>query len=138
MPLFGTFERREKGIQPTFAVAKHLLGMAFCLVLTLCCTACSDDEIIAEVEIPKESDLQSVMECSGQTIEISIKSDSEWEVLYDFNAEEIAYAYPEKGSGDAKINLYVMEQPQRLCAEAGSVAHLLQRYASLGFGWCRD
>ena len=87
----------------------HLLGMAFCLVLTLCCTACSDDEIIAEVEIPKESGLQSVMECSGQTIEISIKSDSEWEVLYDFNAEDMAYAYPEKGSGDAKINLYVME-----------------------------
>ncbi|MGN0066533.1 MAG: MAC/perforin domain-containing protein [Bacteroides sp.] len=92
----------------------HLLGMAFCLVLTLCCTACSDDEIIAEVEIPKESGLQSVLECSGQTIEISIKSDSEWEVLYDFNAEDIAYAYPEKGSGDAKINLYVMENTDDL------------------------
>ncbi|MGN0310753.1 MAG: MAC/perforin domain-containing protein, partial [Bacteroides sp.] len=87
----------------------RLLGMTLLLLSALIAGSCSDDEIVAEVEIPQESGLQSVMECSGQSIEITIKSDSEWEVLYDFNAEDIAYAYPEKGSGDAKIKLYVME-----------------------------
>ena len=85
------------------------LGLALLTASAFVVGACSDDfNINADVEIPSGSSLEKVLESYDHTIEIEVKTDSEWEIQFDQDGDEIAYAYPNKGVGNAKVKICVM------------------------------
>lgn len=85
------------------------LGLALLTASAFVVGACSDDfNVNADVEIPSGSGLDKVLESYDHTIEIDVKSNSEWEIEFDQDGDEIAYAYPDKGTGNAKVKICVM------------------------------
>ncbi len=84
-----------------------LLGVASVATFT----SCKDDElkkIQGEVEVPEDTDLMELEQYS-YTIPLEIKSDSEWEVEFVFDDQYICYAFPEKGNGNATVQLCVLD-----------------------------
>ena len=85
-----------------------LLGlfMAF-----FCLAACSDDEVkvTAEVVLPSESVLSAGLEAYSYTLEMQITSDTEWRVEFDEAGDEIAYALPASGKGNATVKLCILD-----------------------------
>lgn len=83
----------------------------FCASLTFL-ASCSDDvkeSIIAEVELPSDTDLKYLEQWS-YTIPFEIKSDSEWKIEFAFkNGNQICYAYPNEGKGNATVNICILD-----------------------------
>ena len=76
--------------------------------------SCSDKDIVANVTIPEE--LEQAQSASGTglesysyTIPFEVTSDSEWNIEFDEEGEEIAYAYPTSGRGNATVKLYILD-----------------------------
>lgn len=73
--------------------------------------ACTDDniKIQAEVVLPSDVDLLELEQYS-YAIPFEIKSDSEWEIDFDFgDGRDICYVYPESGTGNATVNICVLD-----------------------------
>lgn len=73
--------------------------------------SCSDDDIIANVTLPEEiiQTQTEGLESHSYSIPFEVKSDSEWKIEFDEAGDEIAYAHPASGKGNATINLYVLD-----------------------------
>ncbi len=84
-----------------------LLGAASVATFTSCKDA-DLGKIKGEVEVPEDTDLMELEQYS-YTIPLEIKSDSEWEVEFVFDDQYICYAFPEKGKGNATVQLCVLD-----------------------------
>ena len=73
--------------------------------------SCSDDEIVADVTFPAEIEQSQTngLENYSYTNPFEVKSDSEWKNEFDEAGEEIAYAHPASGKGNATVKLYVLD-----------------------------
>ena len=73
--------------------------------------SCSDDEIVADVTFPAEIEQSQTngLENYSYAIPFEVKSDSEWKIEFDEAGEEIAYAHPASGKGNATVKLYVLD-----------------------------
>lgn len=75
--------------------------------------SCSEEDIVAEVAIPEELEQIQTngtgLESYSYTIPFEVASDSEWKIEFDESGEEIAYAYPASGKGNATVQLYVLD-----------------------------
>lgn len=92
-------------------------GLAFAAVALF--AACSDDDItdasgnenpdciVTDVNLPEE--ITGGLENHSYCIPFEVKSDIEWKIVFDDNADEIAYAYPERGIENGTVKLYVMD-----------------------------
>lgn len=87
---------------------KHF-GFAVAAVALL--ASCSDDDIVANVQLPEEIEqsMAEGLENHSYSIPFEVKSDAEWKIEFDEAGDEIAYAHPAKGKGNATVNLYVMD-----------------------------
>ena len=94
---------------------KKNLG-AWALAALSLLASCSDKDIVANVTIPEE--LEQVQNATGTgtgleshsyTISFEVVSDSEWNIEFDEAGEEIAYAYPTSGKGNATVKLYILD-----------------------------
>ena len=89
---------------------KYKLGiMAFTTISLF--ASCSDDDIVAKVTFPAELEQSQAtgLENYSYTIPFEVKSDTEWKIEFDEVGEEIAYAHPASGKGNATIKLYIMD-----------------------------
>lgn len=89
---------------------KYKLGiMAFTTISLF--ASCSDDDIVANVMFPAELEQSQAtgLENYSYTIPFEVKSDTEWKIEFDEVGEEIAYAHPANGKGNATIKLYIMD-----------------------------
>lgn len=86
-----------------------LLGLAIVAMSLL--ASCSDDDIVAKVTFPAELEQSQAtgLENYSYTIPFEVKSDTEWKIEFDEVGEEIAYAHPASGKGNATIKLYIMD-----------------------------
>ncbi len=84
----------------------RLLYAVLLSVVTLF-AACSDDDIdiVAEVEVPAETDLTQ-LERWSYTIPFAIKSDSEWQIE---TKGDFFYVIPDKGTGNATIKICLVD-----------------------------
>lgn len=76
-------------------------------------TACSDDtdnNILADVVIPEETNLMQLERYSYE-LPFEIKSDSEWKIEFDFEDGQICYALPDHGTGSQTVKLCVIDNP---------------------------
>ena len=87
---------------------------AWALAALALLASCSDKDIVANVTIPEE--LEQAQSASGTglesysyTIPFEVTSDSEWNIEFDEEGEEIAYAYPTSGRGNATVKLYILD-----------------------------
>ena len=73
--------------------------------------SCSDNDIVADVTLPSELEQSQAtgLESYSYTIPFEVKSDTEWKIEFDEAGEEIAYAHPAEGKGNATIKLYVLD-----------------------------
>lgn len=74
-------------------------------------SSCADKEIMANVDLPNEIEqsMTDGLESHSYSIPFDVKSDSEWRIEFDETGDEIAYAHPTMGKGNATIKLYVMD-----------------------------
>ena len=93
---------------------KKNLG-AWALAALALLASCSEkdivNDIVADVTLPTEMEQAqtSGLESHSYTISFEVVSDSEWNIEFDEVGEEIAYAYPTNGKGNATVKLYILD-----------------------------
>ena len=89
---------------------KYNLGIIAFTAISLF-ASCSDNDIIANVTLPAELEQSQAtgLENYSYTLPFEVKSDTEWRIEFDESGEEIAYAHPASGKGNATVKLYVMD-----------------------------
>jgi hypothetical protein len=88
---------------------------AFACLLVVSCESKDSDTIQAEVVFPSDVNLTKIdqwessieLEQLGTNIPIEIKSNSEWEIYFSFDDNCFCLAYPNKGVGNATVELCV-------------------------------
>lgn len=92
---------------------------AFACLLVVSCESKDSDTIQAEVVFPSDVNLTKIdqwessieLEQQGTNIPIEIKSNSEWEIYFSFDDNCFCLAYPNKGIGNATVELCVFNNP---------------------------
>lgn len=88
---------------------------AFACLVVVSCESKDSDTIQAEVVFPSDVNLTKIdqwessieLEQLGTNIPIEIKSNSEWEIYFSFDDNCFCLAYPNKGVGNATVELCV-------------------------------
>ncbi len=93
-------------------IIQHSLMALAMLCVPAAFSSCSDDDvesIQAEVVLPSDVNLLELEQYS-YAIPFEIKSDSEWEIDFDFgDGRDICYAYPSSGTGSATVKICVLD-----------------------------
>ena len=92
---------------------------AFACLLVVSCESKDSDTIQAEVVFPSDVNLTKIdqwessieLEQLGTNIPFEIKSNSEWEIYFSFDDNCFCLAYPNKGIGNATVELCVFNNP---------------------------
>lgn len=89
---------------------KQLKSMMMMLLASVLFFACSDDDvsIVAEVEVPQETDL-TLLEMWSYEVPFNVKSDSEWRIE---TTGDICYAMPAEGTGNATVQLCTVDNDE--------------------------
>lgn len=86
-------------------------GFVAVLAAVLSVVSCTDDNLFnGDIVVPKDVDLTQLEQYS-YVVPLEIKSDTEWEIDFDFagDGESICYALPKSGKGNATVKLCVLD-----------------------------
>ena len=92
---------------------------AFACLVVVSCESKDSDDIQAEVVFADDVNLTKIdrwessieLEQLGTNIPFEIRSNSEWEILFAFDDNCFCLAYPNKGVGNATVELCVFNNP---------------------------
>ena len=109
----------QNGMKTFFNKILATFVAAFACLLVVSCESKDSDTIQAEVVFPSDVNLTKIdqwessmeLEQLGTNIPFEIRSNSEWEILFAFDDNCFCLAYPNKGVGNATVELCVFNNP---------------------------
>ena len=109
----------QNGMKTFFNKILATFMTAFACLVVVSCESKDSDTIQAEVVFPSDVNLTKIdqwessmeLEQLGTNIPFEIRSNSEWEILFAFDDNCFCLAYPNKGVGNATVELCVFNNP---------------------------
>ena len=109
----------QNGMKTIFNKVMATFMTAFACLVVVSCESKDSDTIQAEVVFPSDVNLTKIdqwessieLEQLGTNIPFEIRSNSEWEISFAFDDNCFCLAYPNKGVGNATVELCVFNNP---------------------------